>query len=99
MNVNDEAPAQAGASSAEQTLENWLADRPQIIKDLARSHPPYGEYRLVNGDDDLYVIYSYHENGTMTVFRYGRLADTPNSVLPLWKVFGMKPEDLVRTDE
>jgi len=28
-----------------QSLEDWLADRPQIIKDLARSHPPDGEYQ------------------------------------------------------
>jgi hypothetical protein len=101
MVENVEAPVQAGASSVvNQALEDWLADRPQIIKNLARSHPPDSEYRLANGlDDDLYVIYSYNEDGTITVIRYARLAGAPDSVLPLWKVFGMKPEDLVRIDE
>lgn len=82
-------------------LRAWLEreERPQIIWDMARSHPPDGEYKLASGsDDDLYVLQSYHEDGTMTVFRYGRMADAPDSVLPMWSVFGMKPEDLVRTD-
>ena len=83
-----------------ESLEEWLTDRPQIIKDLARSHPPDGEYRLASGaDDDLYLIYSYSEAGTMKVTRYARLAGAPDSVLPLWNVVGMKPEELVRVDE
>lgn len=83
---------------SEPTLEEWLADRPQIIKDLARSHPPDGKYRLANStDDDFYCVYSYSENGTMTMSRYTRLG--PGSVMPMWNVFGMKPEDLVRIDE
>jgi hypothetical protein len=78
-------------------LEKWLRDRPQVIKDLARSHPPDGTYRLASsGDDDIYQIYSYLENGTMNVIRYTRL--TPDSMMPLWRVFGMKPEDLVKVN-
>ena len=78
-----------------EALKQWLADRPQIIKDLAASHPPDGEYRLANGaDDDLYTIYSYSEDGTITVTRHNRLFGG----MPMWNVFGMKPEDLVRTD-
>jgi hypothetical protein len=81
-----------------EALELWLADRPQIIKDLARSHPPDGQYRLASGtDDDVYQIYSYSEDGTMSVIRYTRL--TPDSMMPLWRVFGMRPEDLVRLVE
>lgn len=76
--------------SQDETLEQWLADRPQVIKDLARSHPPDGEYRLSSDlDGDSYQIHSYNEDGTMKAIRYTRLG-------PLWIVFGMKPEDLVR---
>lgn len=83
---------------AELTLEEWLTDRPQIIKDLAASHPPDSQYRLADStDEDLYAIYSYHEDGTMTVTRYTRLG--PDTVIPVWNVFGMKPEDLVRVDD
>lgn len=79
-------------------LEEWLADRPQIIKDLARSHPPDGEYRLADStDEDRYAIYSYSEDGTMTVTRYTKLG--PDWVVPMWNVFGMRPEDLVRVDD
>lgn len=79
-------------------LEQWLAGRPQIIKDLARSHPPDGEYRLASGsDDDLYRIYSYSEDGTMKVTRYTRLPG--GGLCPLWNVFGMTPDDLVRADQ
>lgn len=79
-------------------LEEWLAGRPQIIKDLARGHPPEGEYRLASDmDGDSYQIYSYCENGTMTVIRYARLAD--GTLVPRWNVFGMRPEHLVRVDE
>lgn len=80
------------------TLEEWLADRPQIIKDLARSHPPDGEYLLASDPNgDSYQIHSYFEDGTMKTIRYARLAD--GSVQPLWSVFGMRPEDLVRVDK
>lgn len=75
-------------------LEEWLVGRPQVIKDLARSCPSYGRYRLSNAaDDDLYLIYSYHENGTLAVIRY------IEQMFPMWKVFGMRAEDLVRVDE
>lgn len=78
------------------SLEEWLADRPQIIKDLAESHPPDGEYRLVSDiDGDSYQVYSYNEDGTMKMIRYTRIG---GSVLPLWTVFGMRPEDLVRIE-
>ena len=76
-----------------ESLEEWLANRPQVIKDLAASHPPDGEYRLANDPDgDSYQVYSYNEDGTIKVIRYMRLAD---SMVPMWTVFGMRPEDLV----
>lgn len=75
-------------------LEEWLATRPQVIKDLAATHPPDAEYRLSSDPDgDSYQIYSYNEDGTMKVIRYKRLTD---SMLPMWTVFGMRPEDLVK---
>ena len=78
-------------------LEEWLATRPQVIKDLARGHPPDALYRLASGgDDDVYQIYSYFEDGTVSVIRYTQLASDPSSMVPLWRVFGMRPEDLVR---
>ena len=78
-------------------LEEWLATRPQVIKDLARSHPPDAQYRLASDvDGDVYQIYSYSEDGTMSVIRYTQLTSDPSSMMPLWRVFGMKPEDLVR---
>lgn len=80
------------------SLEEWLAGRPQVIRDLARSCPPDGAYRLSNDPDgDLYAVHSYHENGTLTVTRFTQLDD--GQVMPLWNVFGVKPEHLVRTEE
>lgn len=82
------------AMDSKELLEEWLVDRPQVIKDLARTHPPDGRYRLSSGaDDDLYLIYSYSEDGTITAVRH------IEQMFPMWKVFGMKPEDLIRVDE
>jgi hypothetical protein len=86
------------ARDKNEELEEWLRDRPQAIRDLARSHPPDAQYRLASGTDgDVYQIYSYFEDGTMSAIRYTRL--TPDSMMPLWRVFGMKPEDLVKVDD
>ena len=81
-------------------LRAWLEEkeRPQVIWDLARSHPPDGEYRLATDlEGDTYRIESYCEDGTMRVTRYGGVLGY--ECAPMWQVFGMKPEDLVRIDE
>lgn len=84
---------------AQQALDEWLADRPQIIKDLAQACPPDGLYKLVDytsDAEDVYTIISYSEDGTIRATRYSVFED---AMVPMWNVFGMKPECLVRVDE
>lgn len=77
-----------------EALEEWLAGRPQVIQDLARSHPPDGSYQLSSGtDDDVYMVHSYAEDGTIKAIRHTQLPD--GQLIPMWAVFGMRPEDLV----
>lgn len=68
-------------------LEEWLKDRPQIIRDLARKYPP-GSGWLLNGQPC--EIYSYYEDGTVSVLR--------NSIIGTLKVFGVDPETLEQQD-
>ena len=47
-------------------LEEWLSDRPQVVKDMARKYPPWNEYRIKSTGQTA-ILYSYSENGTVTV--------------------------------
>lgn len=60
--------------------------RPPVIQDLGRRFPPDVDYGM-NQDGDVYRIYSYSENGTVTVTRFMRGC-------PIWNVFGVDPANL-----
>ena len=77
------------------TLDDWLADRPQVIKDMGRAHPPTVRYRY-EPTGQIGHIYSYAENETVTM------------IFPVewneWQtfsreVFGILPETLIPLDE
>jgi len=77
----------------EKAWEDWVSTRPQIIKDLCKRFPPYNLYRLKNSGHRV-TLYSYSENGTITVNVTGEY----NAVMFDRQVFGIKPEDLKECD-
>lgn len=70
----------------------WVNSRPQVIQKMCKSHPPNRLYKMPSGH--CCKIYSYDENGTMTVNVTGEY----NLVAFARSVFGMKPEELVECD-
>lgn len=68
-------------------LDEWLADRPQVIKDLAYAYPP--DCYTFNDTGQHGVLYSYDEDGTITV------NTTALGFLPV-QVFGVNPANLTR---
>ena len=70
----------------------WVATRPEVIQKMCRSHPPNRLYRLPGGSRA--TIYSYSEDGTMTLNVTGQF----NLVAFSRQVFGVKPEDLVECE-
>lgn len=74
-------------------LDEWLEDRPQVIQEMARKYPPWHCYRHPpSGPHGHYVIYSYAENGSVT------LIHGSDSFLPAMQVFGIPADDLVVCD-
>ncbi len=73
-------------------FEQWVAERPQCIQDMIRSHPPDRLYRL-DGDKRV-TLHSYQEDGTVVVNVTGEY----NRVLFSRQVFGVKLADLVECD-
>lgn len=71
--------------------DEWLSDRPQVIKDLAEKYPPYNLYRMGN---HRVTLYSYSEDGTVTVNVTGEY----NRVLFSRQVFGVDPSRIVECD-
>ena len=69
-------------------FKKWLEKRPKIIKTLAKKFPPWFEYRIKKTNQKC-QIYSYSENGTLSVL-------VNNTVLDCYKVFGLKPIDIVK---
>jgi hypothetical protein len=69
-------------------LEEWLKDRPQVIKDLAKQCPP-DCYRGADAPNGHYLLHAYSEDGTVKVI-HGK-----DSYAPGILVFGMHPESLV----
>lgn len=70
----------------------WLAERPQVIQDLAKRLPPNLLYRM-RGKHRV-TLYSYEEDGTLSVHVSGQY----NRVLFSRHVFGVLPDDLVECD-
>jgi len=79
---------------SDDSFEQWLEGRPQIIRDMGASHPPDKRYALMHehGLRQIGFIHSYSEDGTVTV-------DFPEEWDP-WqldggrRVFGLNPADL-----
>ena len=69
--------------------DEWLAPRPQIIKDLAKLLPPNKLY-LLKTSNHMVTMRSYDEDGTVSVNVSGDF----NFVTFERGVFGIKPEDL-----
>jgi hypothetical protein len=77
----------------EKEWNKWVSSRPQVIKDLCNRFPPYNLYRLKNSGHRV-TLYSYSEDGTMTVNVSGEY----NVVMFDRQVFGINPEDLEECD-
>lgn len=81
--------------SLETKLTEWVEDRPDIIKSLAKQLKPWLTYRNKK-TGQYYTIRSYCEDGTVTVDIVGN--DDPLVYLIYqmapYAVFGVKPEDL-----
>jgi hypothetical protein len=73
--------------------EEWLAERPQTIKDLAAKFPPDRLYFMKKSNHRV-TIYSYGEDNTLTVNVTGEY----NRIIFDRQVFGIKPEDLEECD-
>ncbi len=75
------------------SMEEWLHDRPQVIKDMVRACPPHNAYALTHsrGLRQKGYIVSYAEEGTVTMV-------FPQTWNPWQKesreVFGIKLADL-----
>ena len=74
-------------------LNKWLEGRPPIIQDLCKKFPPDRLY-LYKPTNHRVTLYSYSEDGTMTIVVSGDY----NAVVFPRHVFGIKPEDLVECD-
>lgn len=74
-------------------IDAWLATRPTVIQELAAQFTGDRLYRLKSTGHRV-TIYSYLEDGTMTVLVTGKY----NRVMFERRVFGIKPEELVECD-
>lgn len=74
-------------------FERWLAGRPAVIREMAAKRPPGVLYRMKSTGQRV-TIYSYNENGTMTVEVLGRY----NLVSHERRVFGIALADLEECD-
>jgi hypothetical protein len=76
------------------SYEGWVASRPPIVQEVIKKYPPNLLYRLTT-TDQIVTIYSYSEDGTVTVdVDHDLNPDKPAGVT----VFGIDPDDLVECD-
>lgn len=71
----------------------WLKSKPPVIQEMAKKIPPEKLYRLKTSNHRV-TIFSYNENGTMTVVVSGKY----NFVDFERRVFGIRPEELEECD-
>lgn len=71
----------------------WVSTRPESVRNLCRQLPTGRLYRLKTSEHRV-TIYSYSEDGTVTV----NLSGEYNAVVFERQVFGIKPEDLEECD-
>lgn len=76
-------------------FQEWFRSRPQRIQNMVLENPPWDFYTM-NNDGDLYQVYSYWEDGTVTVTRYTQ--GLTGTWCPLWRVFGVDPASLVKQE-
>ena len=77
----------------EEKWNEWVATRPESVQKLCREFPPNRLYRL-GSTLHRCMVYSYSEDGTMTV----NVTGEHNVVLFSRSVFGIKPEELTECD-
>jgi hypothetical protein len=65
----------------EHQFEEWLKDKPDLVKQVAHKLKPWFEYRIKKTGKRC-ILFAYYEDGTVAV-------DTIDNF-----VFGLKPEDL-----
>lgn len=76
-------------------LDEWLKGRPKIIKDLANKLNPFLRYRIKSTGQHC-DIYSYSEDGTVTVAVNGydkEILNIMNQSIQV-NVFGLSPDDI-----
>ena len=77
----------------EANWNEWVASRPESVRELCQSLPPDRLYRM-GSTGHRCTIHSYGENGTVTVTVSGDY----NAVTFARNVFGIKPEELTECD-
>jgi hypothetical protein len=80
-------------AAGEKRWQEWLEDRPQVIKDLGARFKPWKLYRL-NSTKHRVTVLSFFEDGTLTVNITGEY----NLVSMERSVFGIQPDDLEECD-
>jgi hypothetical protein len=73
--------------------DEWVASRPQVVQELCKRLPPDRLYRMEPSGNRV-TIYSYSEDGTVTVVISGEY----NAVIFDRRVFGISPDDLAECD-
>jgi len=73
--------------------DEWVASRPEVVRDLCQRFPGYNLYRLKPTDQIVQMV-GYHENGTMKVY----VLEEHNAITSGYCVFGIFPEDLMVYD-
>ena len=77
----------------EANWNEWVASRPESMREICREFPPDRLYRM-GSTGHRCTIYSYAEDGTLTVTVSGE----HNAVLFARNVFGIEPEELEECD-
>lgn len=76
-------------------FNEWLKYRPEIIKEIANKVPPWNRYKLKT-TGQYCDLYSYSEDGTVTIIVNGHeseILNQVNKIAPV-SVFGINPDDL-----
>lgn len=77
----------------EQVWAEWVASRPPVVQAMCKSHPPDRLYQMASTGHKV-TLYSYSENGTVTVDVTGQY----NALLLERRVFGVDINDLTECD-
>ncbi len=78
---------------SKKNFAKWLAERPEKIREMAKTHPPDRLYLLTTSGHRV-TLHSYSEGGTVTVNVLGKY----NLLTMERRVFGIDLPDLVECD-